>query len=154
MRSDETLHSPSLTTTYNDGSADNPILIALVAQLAAGAAADLLHHILKYSSMPDLSAAMTTSTQIYRVYKGHPSSFARNQMGMTDEIFPRVLHYERARQSDPPVKDWLGEDKLSASYLNLSLFWYWRMVHHHEIRPKVKHTYILPPIDNTHSSNL
>ena len=45
---------------------------------------------------------------------------------MTDEIFPLafglVLHHERAREFDPPVKDWLGGDELSASHLNPSRF--------------------------------
>jgi len=47
-------------------------------------------------------------------------------MGMTEEIFPfafdLVLYYERARGSDRPVKDWLGDDDLSASHLSPSQF--------------------------------
>jgi hypothetical protein len=76
--------------------------------------------------MDDFSAAIQTSKRIYGVYKDHPSSLLRSiacrHMRMREEIFPLafglVLHHERARELDPPVKDWLGEDELSASHLN------------------------------------
>ena len=45
-------------------------------------------------------------------------------MGMTDEIFPLAfglqLYHERVRMFGSSVKDWLGEDELSASHLNPS----------------------------------
>ena len=54
---------------------------------------------------------------------------------MTEDIFPYafglVLHHERARMSDPPVKDWLGEHELSASHLDFSRFR--QMVSNHEV---------------------
>ena len=89
--------------------------------------ADLLYQILEHSSsMVDFSAAIRTSKRIYGVYKDLPGSILRsvacNQMDMTEEIFllafGLVLHYERARLSNPPIKDWLGENELSASHLN------------------------------------
>jgi len=44
-------------------------------------------------------------------------------MGMTDKIFPfafgLVLYYE-VTECGPPLKDWLGEDNLSAKHLNPS----------------------------------
>jgi len=56
-------------------------------------------------------------------------------MHMTEDVFPvafgLVLHHERARESDPPVKDWLGEDELSASRLSPSRFR--RMVSNHGV---------------------
>ena len=91
--------------------------------------ADLLHQILGYCrSMGDLSAIVRTSKRIYGVYKDHPRSILRsvacNHMGMTDEIFPLafglLLYHERVRMFGSSVKDWLGEDELSASHLNPS----------------------------------
>ena len=113
----------ALATTMEVRRTSSPLLCSLPA--------DLLHQILEYSSsMDDFSAAIQTSKQIYRVYKDRSGSILRsvtcNHMGMTEEIFPLafslVLHHERARESDPPVKDWPGEDELSASRLSPSRF--------------------------------
>ena len=102
--------------------------------------ADPLQQILEYSlSLNDFSAVIRTSKRIYGVYKDRPGSILRSvachELGMTKEIFPLafglVLHHERARESDPPVKDWLGEDELSASHLNPSRFR--KMVSNHDV---------------------
>jgi len=102
--------------------------------------ADLLHQVLEYSSsMDDFSAAIRTSKRVYGVYKDRPGSILRsvacNQIGMTEKIFPLafglVLHDERARRSNPPIKDWLREDELSASHLNPSRFR--KMVSNHDV---------------------
>lgn len=101
---------------------------------------DLLHQILEYCrSIGDFSAVIRTSKRIYGVYKDYPSSILRsvacNHMGMPDKIFPFafgvVLYYERARVFGSPIKDWLGEDELSASHLNPSRFY--RMVWNHDV---------------------
>jgi hypothetical protein len=93
--------------------------------------ADLLHQVLECSSsMDDFSAAIRTSKWIYGVYKDRQSSILRavacKQLGMSEKIFPLafglVLHHQRARVSNPPVKDWITEDELSASHLNPSRF--------------------------------
>ena len=101
---------------------------------------DLQHRILQYCrSMDDFSALIRTSKQIYGVYKDHPNSIRRsvvcNHIGMTDGIFPiafgLVLCHERAWEIGSPVKDWPGEDELSASHLSPSRFF--RMVRNHDI---------------------
>ena len=113
------LPTQALATTMEMQRTSSPLLSSLPA--------DLLHHILEYSSsMDDFSAAIQTSKQIYRVYNDRSSSILRsvtcNHMGITEEIFPLafslVLHHERARESELPVKDWLRDDEVSASYLN------------------------------------
>ena len=102
--------------------------------------ADLLHQILEHSSsMDDFSAMIRTSKRIYGVYKDFPGSILRSvachQLDMTKEIFPLafglVLHHERAREYDPPIKDWLRDDEVSASRLNPSRFR--KMVSNHEV---------------------
>ena len=102
--------------------------------------ADLLHRILKYChSMADFSAVIRTSKRIYGVYKDHPSSILRsvacNHLDMPDKIFPFAfgvaLYYERERVFGSPLKDWLGEDDLSASHLNPSRFY--KMVSNHDV---------------------
>ena len=89
--------------------------------------------------MDDFSAVIRTSKQIYGVYKDHPSSILRsvacNHIGMADGILPfafgLVLYQERAREMGLPLKDWVGEDELSASHLSPSRFF--RMVRNHDI---------------------
>jgi hypothetical protein len=101
---------------------------------------DLLHQIIKCcSSMNDFLATIQTSRRMYGVYKGYPSSIiysvACNHMGMTKDIFSLafglVLYHERARVLDPPVKERLGEDELSASHLNPPRFQ--KMVSNHGV---------------------
>jgi len=126
------LPTEALATAMEVKKTSSPLLCSLPA--------DLLHQILEYSSsMDDFSAAIQTSKQIYRVYKDRSGSIHRsvacNHMGMTEEIFPLafslVLHHERARESELPVKDWLREDEVSASYLNPPRFR--KMVSNHDV---------------------
>ena len=124
--------SQALISTMDERRASSLLLNALPV--------DLLHHILEYChSMADFSAVIRTSKRIYGVYKDHPSSILRsvacNHLGMPDKIFPFafsiVLYYERARVFGSPIKDWLGEDDLSASHLNPSRFY--EMVSNHDV---------------------